>query len=158
MILIRDGRYKMRNQPTFLHKIIDLDGSPYEIGFKRGKLFKNQLKKEMENLTFGNPYFKDQWPEPEDYNQDSIKEKAPSLYKEWKSALEKTPDWLREECQGQADGADVPYEKLILAAPWFPIVMPIKDAPNSPIHPADDCNGFVAYGIKDLLFEAASRM
>ena len=87
--------YHMRNQPSFLHEIIELSGSPYEIGFQRGKMFKERLKKEMEELTFGNPYFKDLWPEPEDYNQEAIRERAPSLYKDWERALEKadTETW-----------------------------------------------------------------
>ncbi len=136
----------MRNQPSFLHEIIELDGTPYEIGFKRGKMFKDLLKKEMERLTFGNPYFKDLWPEPKDYNQDVIKDRAPSLFKEWEGALEKTPEWFRDECQGQADGAGVPYEKMILAGSWFPLIMPIKKGSGIPSSPKDDCNGFVAFG------------
>ena len=39
----------MRNQSTFLHEIIELGGSPYEIGFKRGKMFKERLNKEIKN-------------------------------------------------------------------------------------------------------------
>ena len=95
----------MRNQPSFLHEIIDIGGSPYEIGLQRGKMFKERLKKEMERLTFGNPYYKELWPKPEEYNLEVIEERAPHLYKDWQKALEKTPDWFREECQGQADGA-----------------------------------------------------
>jgi hypothetical protein len=136
----------MRNQPSFLHEIIELSGSPYEIGFQRGKMFKERLQRDMEKLTFGNPYFHDRWPKPEDYNQDTIKKRAPGLYKDWEKALKKTPEWLREECQGQADGASVPYEKMILAGSWFPLIMPVKGGTGSPASPEDDCNGFVAYG------------
>lgn len=136
----------MRNQPSFLHEIIELSGSPYEIGLQRGKMFKRKLQKDMERLTFGNPYSKELWPKPEDYNQDTIRKKASKLYKNWEKALEKTPDWLREECQGQADGVGVPFEKMILAGSWFPLIMPIKGGSNAPIALEDDCNGFIAYG------------
>ena len=136
----------MRNQPSFLHEIIDIGGSPYEIGLQRGKMFKERLKKEMERLTFGNPYYKELWPKPEEYNLEVIEERAPHLYKDWQKALEKTPDWFREECQGQADGAGISYNKMILAGSWFPFIMPVKGEPGSLSAPSDDCNGFIAYG------------
>lgn len=130
----------MRNQPSFLHEIHEYSGTPYEIGFQRGKRTGELLREILETLTFGNPYHHESWPKPENYNLDFFKENYPERFRKYDKALEKTPEWFREEARGNADGAGVAYEKLILANSWFPFVM------GSPGEIEADCNGFIAYG------------
>ncbi len=136
----------MRNQPTFLHDVHIFSGSPYEIGYQRGKLTAERVKKALANLTFGNPYLHDEWPKPKDYNLDHFRKNFPRQFKKYEKALEKTPEWFREEARGQADGAGVPYEKLIIASTWFPFVMGGDSLAASANPLEDDCNGFIAHG------------
>ncbi len=136
----------MRNQPSFIHEVIELSGTPYEIGFQRGQMFKGRIQKAMGELTFGNPYYKDRWPKPEEYNLDTLKERAPNLYAGWSKNLEKAPEWLKEECKGNAEGAEVPYEKLLISTGFFPFIMPLQKAEGSAAVDGEDCNGFIAYG------------
>ena len=135
----------MRNQPSYLHQIHDYEGTPYEIGYQRGKRTAELLRKDLAKHSFGNPYWKDRWPKPEDYNLDYLKENHPARFKEWEKALEKTPEWFREEARGNAEGAGVSYEKLIIATSWFPVMFPVEN-PRETSTPELDCNGFVAYG------------
>ena len=140
----------MRNQATFLHDVHEFAGSPYEIGLQRGRMTAERVRKALQGFTTGNPYFKDLWPKPEHYDLSYFKEHYPSQYNRYIRALENTPDWFREEARGNAEGAGVPYEKMITA--WFPFVFPHEGkAPSSAVSGVeggldDDCNGFVAYG------------
>ena len=138
----------MRNQPTYLHDVYEFSGTPYEIGFQRGKMFAKRIKESLEGLSFGNSYYKENWPKPENYNLDYFKKNHPSLFKKWEKTMDKAPDWLKEEAHGQADGAGVSFEKLIIAGNWLPFIVPVKNNPepktNGELY--EDCNGFIAYG------------
>lgn len=136
----------MRNQPTFLHDVHTFSGSPYEIGYQRGKLTAEAVKRALKNLTFGNPYLHDKWPKPEEYDLKFFRENYPAQFKRYEKALEKTPEWFREEARGQADGAGVPYEKLIISRGWFPFVMDGGFQSSTANHLEEDCNGFIAFG------------
>ncbi len=135
----------MRNKPSFLHQIYNYEGTPYEIGYQRGQRTGELLREKMQKHSFGNPYWKNLWPKPDDYNLSYLKENHPKRFKDWERALEKTPEWFREEVRGNAEGAGVSYDKLIIATSWFPVMFPVKN-PEESSSPDLDCNGFVAYG------------
>lgn len=131
----------MRNQPSYLHEIYNLNGTPYEVGHQRGKKIAKLLQAEWlaRPLTFPNARLS-----PEDYSLDYLKEKNPDQYSKWKAAFEKTPEWFKEEARGVADGAGVPFEKLIIANDYFPFRM-TKYAVDKKAS-EDDCCGFLAFG------------
>ena len=136
----------MRNQATFLHEIYEFEGSPYEIGFNRGKLMAPRLREAIKTFAFGDAYHGIR-PTPEQYNLDYYKENYPSQFNKWEKTLGRTPKWFQEECRGNAEGAGVPYEKLIISPRWFPFIMrKEKTDSQQRIPQIEDCNGFMAHG------------
>jgi hypothetical protein len=124
----------MRNNPTFLHQVLEFSGSPYEIGFQRGKMFTDHTKRALEEQLNV---------KGKDYNLDYLREKYPDLHNKWENAFEKTPNWFRDEWKGHADGAGVPFEELIITSDLFPFSLPQRHN----VGPyGDDCNGFIAHG------------
>jgi hypothetical protein len=113
----------VRNQPSYLHEIYEFEGTPYEIGYERGKRTADLLKLVLESY-------------PANYTLDYFKEKKPSEYNEWKKVLDKAPEWILEEARGNAEGAGVPFEKLIIQDGWFPFKT----------EDTEGCCGFVAFG------------
>lgn len=137
----------MRNQPTYLHEIYDFGPTSYEVGLQRGKQFAEHLKNKLKSYSFGNPGDRTKWPPPENYNLDYFKENHPNQYNDWKKALDKTPEWFREEARGIAEGAGVPYERVIIMEDLFPFRMGKINTSKARVPaPSDDCNGFVAFG------------
>ena len=135
----------MRNQPSFLHEVYDFSGTPYEIGFQRGKLTADFVRRNIENLSVGNPYY-GSTPTPEQYNLDYLKAKYPAQFKKWETTLAKTPEWLREEARGLAEGAGVPLEKVLISGGVLPFFLRKEIDAGQKAILDHDCNGFVAYG------------
>ena len=133
----------MRNQPSYLHEIYNLSGTPYEVGYQRGKQVAELLKSELKArpLTFLNA-----GTSAENYNIEYLKENYPSQYANWKKALDKTPEWFRESARGVAEGSGVPYEKLIIAEDYFPFRIEKRADRGKKNIQDDDCCGFLAFG------------
>lgn len=135
----------MRNTPSFIHRVYKFSGTPYEIGVQRGKLTSDYIKKNMANQKFGNPYYH-AMPTPEQYNLDYLKANYPEQHKKWETELAKTPDWLREEAKGVAEGAGVPLEKVLISGSMFPFFLRKEIEAGPKVMLSNDCNGFIAYG------------
>ncbi len=129
---------KIRNQPSYLHEVYNFNGTSYEIGKQRGEQLAKLLKDEWKArpLSFLNSGLS-----AEKYNLDYLKQQNPEQFTKWNRAFDKTPEWFKEEVRGMADGAGVPFEKLIIAEDYFPFRM---ETPKKEIE--DDCCGFVAFG------------
>jgi hypothetical protein len=136
----------MRCRSTSIHEIYDFSGTSYEIGFKRGKMMRELLKNAIENQSFGSSYHRDIWPVPDDYNLDHLKQKYPNKYKKWEEEFEKTPTWFKEEAKGVAEGAGIPFEKMIINSCWFPFnLMGENQKYTSKEQILGDCSGFIAF-------------
>jgi hypothetical protein len=135
----------MRNQPSFLHEVYDFRGTPYEIGYQRGKLTADYVKKNVEKLSVGNPYY-GATPTPEQYNLDYLKANYPNQFKKWEATLAKAPEWLHEEARGLAEGAGVPLEKVLIMGDMIPFFLRSEIEAGQKAILDGDCNGFVAYG------------
>ena len=146
----------MRNDPTFLHSVYNYSGTPYEIGYQRGKKTKELLKRGLDPsiLLLGYPRKRNTWLSPENYNIEFIKANYPRQYKEWERGLEKAPEWFTDEIRGNAEGAGVDYNELLIASSntsWFPIFIEKESEKGDPSNDDsldidDDCCGFVVFG------------
>ena len=130
--------YRMR---TYLHTPIELHGDHYEIGYQLGEQTANMLHERNKNQTFGTPIVpRSKWPSPAEYTVENYERREPERFAEWDKMIKTLPKWITDEMHGVADGAKVPYEKVLFDRAHFPVVFGGSHALT------EDCDGFVAFG------------
>ncbi|HSX38749.1 MAG TPA: C45 family peptidase [Chlamydiales bacterium] len=82
-------------------QILHIEGTPYELGYQHGRLLKDQVAYNIHH--FIDKLSSDQTPPVVQAFMQAMPEVVPCI-----------PDSLIQEMQGIADGAEVPYEKILL--------------------------------------------
>jgi hypothetical protein len=137
-----------RGYTPHLHDQYSLSGEPFDIGLQRGKLALEKEKQAYKDFTYAHMGRKIP---KEEYNIEKYKSRYPKLHAKWEQMVDSQPEWALQELRGLAEGAGLPFEKVLLKQ--IPIVFPesIGD-PDGFLQPRqiglmeEDCSGFVAFG------------
>jgi len=138
----------LKIEPPYLHETYTFSGTPYEVGYQRGRQFKDMIQAYVTRQSAGVLDDLDSWPKPEDYNLDWLKENNPPVYNEYKNWAARTPDWLNEEIRGMAEGARVSYDKLLINDRHYPFIVKARESPSNPRVDREslNCTSFIAFG------------
>lgn len=90
-------------ETNYTHTIAHLHGNPYEIGYQHGKLLKDKVQR---NLT--------RFVSDEALERNPNQERLQSYISQMSQVLDHIPSALLMEMMGVADGAQVPFQKVLL--------------------------------------------